>query len=88
MIHTFNSSNGEIITLRMLTPEYCKEILEIINIIPHMSWSTEELFFENDYFGNKWNYSLAAVNSANEVVGVQELNLYWLNRKLRLVDLY
>lgn len=74
MSYTFNSSNGEIITLRTLTPEYCKdnckEILEIINIIPHISWSTEELFFENDYFGNKWNYSLAAVNSANKVVGV------------------
>lgn len=50
---------------------YCKDLLDLINIIPHIHWSHDELLsHKDDLYGNKWNYSYVVKNSKKEIIGV------------------
>ncbi len=72
--YTIIDHNGNKFHVNLLSKELCKihcmEILEIINIIPHIHWTEKELFFEKDFFKNKWQYSFIVTDSANVIIGV------------------
>lgn len=57
-----------------LTKEYCvghcKEILSLINTIPHIHWVADDLFLDNDHYGNKWRYSYIVLDEQEHIIGV------------------
>lgn len=58
-----------------LSKEFCdehtRELLGIINIIPHIKWTHSELVSQDsDFYSNKWNYSYAVKNGNNEIIGI------------------
>ena len=74
MSYEFVLKGNSLITIEKLTEAFCiehgDEILEIINIIPHISWTIDDLLSQaNDYYGNKWNYSYV-IKHGNTIVGV------------------
>lgn len=75
MSYSFISTKGERIQIDKLYYKYCQEhgddLLKIINIIPFIHWRQDELLSQNeDYFGNKWNYSYVIKNKNNVIIGV------------------
>jgi len=75
MSYSFVCSKNERININKLSFQYCKEhkeeILEIINIIPYINWTSQELLSqEQDYYGNKWKYSYVITNSENKIIGI------------------
>ena len=74
MSYDFVLKDDSLIIVEKLTRLFCiehrNEILEIINIIPHISWTIDDLLSQsNDYYGNKWNYSYV-IKHGNVIVGV------------------
>ena len=74
MSYFIKIESGELIEITELTIQLCEEksneILKIINIIPYINWCKDDLFNDSDFFGNKWSYSLVAINQHKEIVGV------------------
>ena len=72
--NTIIGNNGEKFYIKPLSEELCKihceEILEIINIIPYIHWTEEELFLDKDFFKNKWLYCLVVTDSNHKIIGV------------------
>lgn len=65
---------GEL-TITQLSKEYCinnaNTIIELVNIIPYIHWSIEDLLSQKeDYYGNKWNYSYAITNRDEDIIGI------------------
>lgn len=50
--------------------KHAKEILDIINIIPHIQWNEKDLFIEHDLYKNKWEYSFVVSNETGDIIGV------------------
>lgn len=75
MVHLLTLKNEEKIYIEQLTPIfaqcYCKEIIELVNIIPHIVWSEADLLSqEADFYGNKWNYSYIVLNESKKIIGI------------------
>ena len=75
MGYSFISSKNERIQIDKLSYLFCQEhsgeLLKIINIIPYVVWTASELLSpDEDFFGNKWNYSYVIKNSKNKIIGV------------------
>lgn len=75
MTYKFLSFSGEKVFIKQLTQAICmdnsQELLDIINIIPFIHWSYDELISQKlDYYNNKWNYSYIATNENNIIIGV------------------
>lgn len=73
MSYSFNSKAGQI-RIQKLSFSFCcnysYELLNIINIIPHINWSKSDLLSQNeDYYGDKWNYSYVIFKNS-EIIGV------------------
>ena len=74
MRYSFVSSQDYKIQIEKLSYSYClehqEELINIINIIPHIHWTIYELLFQDmDYYGNKWNYSYVIKNE-DRIIGV------------------
>lgn len=67
-------NKNEKIVLRFLSKDValdlCDEIVSIINLIPHIQCSIEELFKEQNSDHSKWESSIAAFNLNGEIIGV------------------
>ena len=51
--------------------EHSDELLKIINIIPYIEWTRNNLLSQTeDYFGDKWNYSYVIENSEDKIIGL------------------
>ncbi|WP_167399429.1 non-canonical purine NTP pyrophosphatase [Prosthecochloris sp. ZM] len=65
---------GDEFFIRNLDFEFCREnqkdVISIINQIPYINWTTNDLFEDKDIYGNKWNHSFAITDLENKVVGV------------------
>lgn len=49
---------------------HCDEILKLINIIPYIEWTPNDLLSQSeDYYNNKWNYSYVIKNDKG-IIGV------------------
>lgn len=75
MSYSFISTRDERIQIDKLSYSYClehqEELVEIINIIPHIQWTPDELLSQTqDYYGNKWNYSYVIKNGEKKIIGV------------------
>lgn len=75
MCYKFKSKTGQIISVHKLSKTFaeknCNEILNIINIIPHINWSKIELLDQSsDFYGNKWNFCYVIKNENNVIIGV------------------
>lgn len=75
MSYSFISAKEERIQIDKLSSQYCQEhsdeLLKLVNIIPFIHWGCKELLSqEEDYYGNKWNYSYVIKNSNNVIIGV------------------
>lgn len=75
MGYSFISAKTERIQIDKLSYAFCQEhsdeLLKIINIIPYVRWTIGDLLSQDeDFFGNKWNYSYVVKNSENEIIGV------------------
>ena len=75
MSYSFISTRDERIQIDKLSYSYCleykEELIEIINIIPHIQWTPDELLSQiQDYYGNKWNYSYVIKNGEKKIIGV------------------
>lgn len=75
MSYSFISTRDERIQIDKLSYSYClehkEELVEIINIIPHIQWTPDELLSQTqDYYGNKWNYSYVIKNGEEKIIGV------------------
>ena len=75
MSYSFNVDNVGKLSIIQLSRDYCinneKKIIDLINIIPYINWSIEELLSQKeDYYGNKWNYSYAVVDEDEEIIGI------------------
>ena len=75
MSYSFISTKEEKIQIDKLSYSYCKEhcneLLNIINIIPYIHWTSSELFSQDeDFYGDKWRYSYVIRNSKNKIIGV------------------
>lgn len=75
MSYLFISTRDERIQIDKLSYSYClehkAELIEIINIIPHIQWTPDELLSQaQDYYGNKWNYSYVIKNREKKIIGV------------------
>lgn len=75
MSYSFTSKNKGTIKVDELSPSYCCEhsnrILRLINIIPHINWSLNDLLSqEKDFYKNKWAYSYIIKNSEDRIIGV------------------
>lgn len=61
--------------VKKLSREFCckygKKLLSLINTIPHITWSMDDLLSQSeDFYGNKWNYSYVIMNGQCEIIGV------------------
>lgn len=75
MSYSFISIKNERIQIDKLTYSFClehqEELLEVINIIPHIEWTLKELLSQTqDYYGNKWNYSYVIRNGEKKIIGI------------------
>ena len=74
MIFSFVSTDNKEITIDRLSLSVCEsnydKILQIINIIPHISWKKNDLVSQSeDFFKDKWNYSFV-IKLKEEIIGV------------------
>ena len=63
------------LSIIQLSQDYCLKnagkIIDLINIIPHICWSIDDLLSQKeDYYGNKWNYSYAIVDKDKKTIGI------------------
>lgn len=75
MSYSFISSKVGKIQIDKLSQSYCcdhsVELLKIINIIPYIHWTPSELLSQDeDFYGNKWNYSYVIKNGNDRIIGV------------------
>lgn len=75
MNHFHIKTDVGIFKLCKLSDEFCyehsNELLFLINIIPHIRWTNNELMSHgNDFYGNKWNYSYVVKNARDKIIGV------------------
>lgn len=75
MSYSFISTRNEKIQIDKLSYSFClehkHELIKIINIIPHIQWTITDLVSQDqDYYGNKWNYSYIIKNQDKKIIGV------------------
>ena len=75
MKYSFNAGCKGKITIEQLTQKICSEhtyeLLNLINMIPHIQWGKSDLLSqEKDLYNNKWEYSYALKNEHDEIIGV------------------
>ena len=75
MSYSFINDKAGKITVKHLTFEFCQKhcdrILKIVNIIPHIFWTSDDLFSQDeDFYRNKWNYSYVILDRKNKIIGV------------------
>ena len=75
MSFIFESIKHGIIKIDKLTQQQCyensAEILNLINLIPHIEWNIVDLLSnEMDYYGDKWKYSYVIKNSNDRIIGI------------------
>lgn len=72
--YTFISSDNEEISVEKLSSTFCnlysQELLEIVNIIPHINWTKNDLLSQTeDFYQNKWNYSYV-IKTKGIIIGI------------------
>lgn len=75
MEYNFSIENLGIFFVKQLTQKLCikykQEILDIINIIPYIHWTAEDLFSNReDLYKRKWNYSYIVFDREDNIIGV------------------
>lgn len=70
----FSIGENEVYIIKHISKELAhkrhKEILSIINLIPHIQSNIKELFEERNPCYSKWEHSVGVFNSNNEIIGI------------------